>query len=229
MPAYYNENDAHAAAWLRELMARGLIAPGHIDERSIADVRPGDLAGYRQCHFFAGIGVWSYALRLAGWPDDREVWTGSCPCQTHSSAARGRHTEPDWWPIWRPLIAARRPRAVFGEQVAQARDWLDGLCDDMEAMDYEVGAAVLPACSVGTDHARHRIYFAGDTDRHGESSGPVDAKVAWLSRRRGNTRSVLPAHGASSRVRRLHAYGNAIHAELAAEFIRSYREARFAQ
>jgi hypothetical protein len=42
-----------------------------------------------QCHFFAGIGVWSYALRLAGWPDDRPVWTGLLPLSTFQ---RGRPT-----------------------------------------------------------------------------------------------------------------------------------------
>ena len=88
MTAYYNENDPYAAQWLRNLIAAGYIAPGEVDERSILDVRADDLRGFRQCHFFAGIGVWSYALRLAGWPDDREVWTGSCPCQPFSAAGQ---------------------------------------------------------------------------------------------------------------------------------------------
>src|SRR5688572_30643871 len=64
-PNYYNEHDPYAAAWLRNLIAAGHIAPGDVDERSILDVQPADLAGYVQCHFFAGIGVWSHALRLA--------------------------------------------------------------------------------------------------------------------------------------------------------------------
>src|SRR6185503_7889007 len=53
---YYNENDPKTAAWLRELIKANLIAPGEVDERSITDVRPDDLRGFRQCHFFAGIG-----------------------------------------------------------------------------------------------------------------------------------------------------------------------------
>ena len=65
--------------WLRELIKEGVIAPGDVDETPIEDVVPSTLTGYTQCHFFAGIGAWSYALRLAGWPDDRPVWTGSCP------------------------------------------------------------------------------------------------------------------------------------------------------
>ena len=86
--AYYNENDGYAADWLENLIADGHIASGIVDRRSIADVEPRDVRDFDQCHFFAGIGVWSYALRRAGWPDDRPVWTGSCPCQPFSSAGQ---------------------------------------------------------------------------------------------------------------------------------------------
>ncbi len=88
MTAYYNELDPYAAQWLRNLIAAGHIADGVVDERSIEDVRPSDLKGFTQCHFFAGIGVWSYALRNAGLSDDRPVWTGSCPCQLSARQAR---------------------------------------------------------------------------------------------------------------------------------------------
>lgn len=64
MAAYYNEFDPFAAAWLRELIKAGYIADGEVDERSIADVTGADLAGFTQCHFFAGIGGWSYASGL---------------------------------------------------------------------------------------------------------------------------------------------------------------------
>jgi len=87
---YYNESNAHAAEWLRELMADGHIAQGAVDERSIEDVSPVELSDFTQCHFFAGIGGWSRALQLAGWPDDKQVWTGSCPCQPFSIAGRKR-------------------------------------------------------------------------------------------------------------------------------------------
>jgi DNA (cytosine-5)-methyltransferase 1 len=76
---YYNEFDPGAAQWLRQLMIEGHIPFGRVDERDIRDVRGDELRGYAQCHFFAGIGGWPLALRLAGWPDDRPVWTGSCP------------------------------------------------------------------------------------------------------------------------------------------------------
>lgn len=46
MSAYYNEIEPFAAAWLRNLIAAGHIAPGDVDERSIEDVRPDDLRAY---------------------------------------------------------------------------------------------------------------------------------------------------------------------------------------
>src|SRR5262245_20693716 len=138
MAAYYNENDKYAAQWLRNLVAAGHIAPGDVDERSIVDVSPDDLRGYPQCHFFAGIGGWSYALRLAGWGDDRPVWTVSCPCQAHSSASRGRKVAPDLWPSWRDLIIACQPATIFGEQADEAGTWLDVVCDDLERNNYTV-------------------------------------------------------------------------------------------
>src|SRR4051812_10307048 len=107
MAAYYNEIEPFAAAWLRELIARGLIADGVVDDRSIEVIQPQDLAGFDQCHFFAGIGVWSYALRCAGWPDDRSVWTGSCPCQPFSNAGKVAHFS-DSRHLWPALASAHR-------------------------------------------------------------------------------------------------------------------------
>ncbi len=164
--AYYNEVDSFAAAWLRELIKAELIAPGEVDERSIEDVQPDDLRGFTQCHFFAGIGVWSYALRLAGWPDNRPVWTGSCPCPSFSAAGKGSGFEDSrhLWPRWFSLIGESRPSVIFGEQADKAIGfgWLDLIQTDLEAAGYAVGATVLGAHSVGAPHIRQRLYFVAD-------------------------------------------------------------------
>lgn len=161
--AYYNEIDPYAAQWLRNLIKADHIAPGYVDERSIVDVKPEDLTEFTQCHFFAGIGVWSYALRNAGWPDDKPVWTGSCPCQPFSAAGNqlGTADERHLAPVWLNLIRERKPANLFGEQVAAAigKHWLDDLFNELENQSYTCGAAVLPACSVGAPHLRQRLWF----------------------------------------------------------------------
>ncbi|EKT4479058.1 DNA cytosine methyltransferase [Pseudomonas putida] len=174
MSAYYNEIDQYAAQWLRNLIAAGHIAPGDVDERSIEDVHPDDLKPYTQCHFFAGVGVWSYALRRAGWPDDRPVWTGSCPCQPFSSAGQGdgfddkRHL----WPHFHWLISERQPAIVFGEQVASkdAEPWLDLVQADVEAMAYAFGAIAFPSAGVGAPHIRDRTYWVAHANSYGRKS-----------------------------------------------------------
>jgi DNA (cytosine-5)-methyltransferase 1 len=163
MAALYNEIEPFAAAWLTNLIAAGHIAKGDVDARSIADLRAVDVVGRTQCHFFAGIGVWSYALRLAGWPDDREVWTGSCPCQPFSAAGKGGGFDDDrhLWPTWFALIRECRPSVVFGEQVASpdGLKWFDLVHADLEGAGYAVGAADLCAAGVGAPHIRQRLFF----------------------------------------------------------------------
>ena len=163
MTVYYNEIDHKAAVWLRELIKRGHIADGIVDERSIEDVYPSDLRGFAQCHFFAGIGVWSYALRSAGWADDRPIWTGSCPCQPFSAAGKGTGfaDERHLWPAFYHLIKECKPECVIGEQVASknAEPWIDLVQNDMEAMGYAFGAVPFPSAGIGAPHIRDRLYW----------------------------------------------------------------------
>ena len=191
MTAYYNEFDPKAAAWLRELIKQGHISDGVVDERSIEDVTPTELAGFTQCHFFAGIGVWSYALRRAGWADNRPVWTGSCPCQPFSAAGKGAGfvDERHLWPAFHHLISQCRPDVVLGEQVASKDGlaWLDLVQSDLEATGYASGAVDLCAAGIGAPHIRQRLWWVGkrlgNTDNarpqgHGQS-GNINAPTGW--------------------------------------------------
>lgn len=178
--AYYNEIDPFAAQWLRNLIAAGHIAPGEVDERSIEDVTPDDLRGFTQCHFFAGIGVWSHSLRLAGWPDDRPVWTGSCPCQPFSAAGKGDGfaDERHLWPHFFHIINECRPQHVFGEQVASgnANTWFDLVQADLEGVGYAFGLVPFTSAGIGAPHIRERAYWvahasSGRYDRRTEAAG----------------------------------------------------------
>ncbi|WP_343390475.1 DNA cytosine methyltransferase [Candidatus Amarobacter glycogenicus] len=167
LAAYYNEIDPFSAQWLRELIKSGLIAPGDVDERDIRDVTPAEVRGYTQCHFFAGIGVWSYALRRAGWPDDESVWTGSCPCQPFSTAGKrsGTSDERHLWPSFFHLIENGGPPVVFGEQVASKDGlaWLDLVQTDLEGAGYSVWPFDTCAAGFGAPHIRQRLYFVADS------------------------------------------------------------------
>ncbi|WP_321336538.1 DNA cytosine methyltransferase [Breoghania sp.] len=163
MAAYYNEVDPYAADWLENLIADGLICPGDVDRRDVRDVHPADLAGYTQCHLYAGIGVWSYSLRLAGWPDARPVWTFSEPCQPFSAAGRRKGASDERYlrPYTHHLVSICRPAVCFGEQVASKDGlaWLDTLQTDMEGEGYAVGAVDTCSAGVGAPHIRQRLRF----------------------------------------------------------------------
>jgi len=162
--AFYSENDPKACAWLDALMSEGLITPGKIDDRSIEDIIPSDLAGYDRVHMFAGIGIWDYVLNQAGW-GDRPVWTGSCPCQSFSPAGhrKGFADERHLWPAFFHHIVHAKPGfvPVFGEQVA-SRDglaWFDLVQADLEGQGYACGAVDTCAAGFGAPHLRQRLYW----------------------------------------------------------------------
>jgi DNA (cytosine-5)-methyltransferase 1 len=169
--AYYNEIDEYAAEWLENLIAAGHIADGVVDKRSIKEVMPEDLKGFNQCHFFAGIGVWSHSLRLAGVGDDQHVWTGSCPCQPFSSAGAGKGFEDErhLWPEFFRLIDACEPQRIMGEQVASndGLAWLDLVFADLENSHYAVRATDTCAAGFGAPHVRQRLYWVADSTSSG--------------------------------------------------------------
>jgi len=245
MKVYYNEWDSYAAAWLRNLIKAGLIPAGDVDERSIVDVRADDLAGYDQCHFFAGIAGWPFAIKLAGWPDDQEVWTGSCPCQPFSCAGqrKGHVDERHLWPAFHRLIAERQPATVFGEQVSgkDGLEWLSAVRADLEGIGYAVGAADLCAASVSSPQVRQRIFwmaYARDSrfSRSIEQWDVICSVESEASAEHGyggisswlfdctNPDSIGAVDGLWRPVGQVRAYGNAIVPQVAAEFIKASLE-----
>lgn len=249
--AYYNEYDAFAADWLEALIEDGLIAPGVVDRRSIEDVEPGDLDGFVQCHFFAGIGGWSYALRLAGWPDDRPVWTGSCPCQPFSVAGKRVRFDDDrhLWPIWRGLMLCANPDVVLGEQVAD-KAWRKQVTSDFESMEYHVDGRVCRASGVGAPHRRSRFYFAanalgarmeglvtggsageagpwgwcGEADLQALGNAPFEPGDRWPQPMLRGVDDGLPTGMAAMRRQTIHGFGNAIVPQVAAKFVKAFME-----
>lgn len=162
---YYNEFDPVAAAILTELIKAGEIPLGYVDTRSIVDVTANDLRGFTGIHLFAGIGTWAYALRRAGWADNRPVWTASCPCQPFSDAGKkgGINDDRHLWPEVERLREQLKPVVIFGEQVSSADGlaWFDIVSSDLENAGYSTGAIDICAASVGAPHMRQRLYWVG--------------------------------------------------------------------
>ena len=183
MASFYNEIEPYAAQWLRNLIKAGLIPDGEVSTQSIVDLRPSDLAGFQQVHLFAGIGGWGHALRLARWPDDRPIWTGSCPCQPFSVAGKGTGTDDPrhLWPHFHRLITAVRPPIVMGEQVAgkAGYGWFDGVRADLEGTGYAGRAVDIPALAVNAPHIRQRLYWVAldmanaQQHGHGRETSPA--------------------------------------------------------
>ena len=138
---FYNDNDPWVLKWIENLSDKGVLSQGVFSSSPIEEIGslPCDLV-QPQSHFFAGIGGWPQALRLAGWPEDQPVWTGSCPCQGLSLAGKGKAEEDErhLWPEWRRLIALHRPPVIFGEQVDSVlgRRWLSEVRFDLEHLGY---------------------------------------------------------------------------------------------
>lgn len=197
--AYYNDNNYFSVEWLRQLINHGYISNGIVDERNIQNLIPGEgrkpglrLRNYKRVHLFAGIGGWDLALHLADWPEDRTVWTGSCPCQPYSVAGGrlGDQDERNLWPEMRRLISYYRPPTIFGEQVASkdGREWFAGVRADLEALGYAVGAANLCAAGEGAPHIRQRLYWVANSatqrreSRNGSFSYPTTEDEPQLSK-----------------------------------------------
>jgi len=206
MTAFYNEIDGACVAVLKEQIAHNVIAPGIVESRSIKDINPDDIKHYTQAHFFAGGGFWSVAARLAGWPDDRPLWSASCPCQPFSQAGKGAGTadERHLWPDLFRLVRAVRPRVLVGEQVSGAAGygWLDGVRADLASEGYTCWAYDIPACAIDAPHIRNRLYWcavaepdvisgrsgAGRIDgaQTSDAHGPHEVADAELPGRRSN-------------------------------------------
>ena len=197
--AYYNEFDPFAASWLRNLIKAGLIPDGDVDERDLRDIRPSEIEGYTQYHFFAGIGGWAYALRLAGWPDDRPVWTGSPPCQPFSSAGRreGFADERHLWPAFLHHIRVLRPQVLFMEQVASQDGlaWLDLVSSDLEGEGYAVGSFDLCAAGVGSPHIRQRLWVVAERVADPQGVGCIGGVQGASEKARKRRENASPATG----------------------------------
>jgi len=237
MSVYYNEIDPFLAQWLRNLIANKSIPRGDVDERDIREVRAEDVRGYTQCHFFAGLGGFAYAGRLANWPRDKPIWTGGPPCQNNSIAGaiwnvrtglRGdrsglAHT-------WLDLVERVRPPLVFFENVPGIKKWIAEIEDRLAGFGYGISRQDIASWDIGALDKRKRVWLAANADgkrlsvtrptRPSSFIGEPWRTITGDFWRKDTAGNGSIRNGVPSRVACLRAFGNAINPHVAAEIMR---------
>jgi len=153
---------------------------------------------------------------------------GGFPCQPFSVAGKQKGKEDDrhLWPDMLRLIREIEPSWVIGENVAGfIKMALDDVLLDLENEGYTAQSFVIPACAVGADHRRDRVWIVAHTNRlriQGHSikqvlGGGALQKSSYRSIKGWAKRSDIPkprvirgTDGVPSRVDRTKALGNAV-------------------
>lgn len=176
---WFNDNNAYCCSVLRRNFPESLV-----DDRSIADIQPADVAQHRECHFFAGIGGFALGLAWAGW--DRAIWTGGFPCQGISAAGHRRGLDDDrsglWWEWFRLIEACRPPRVLIENSPGLKTRGADAVLSGMEGIGYTCWSFVVGAACVGSTQERKRAWIVA-VDH--EQLGPCGSyESQWESQRR---------------------------------------------
>ena len=96
-----------------------------------------------------------------------DVITGGYPCQPFSVAGKKKGSEDsrNLWPEMFRVIKQSRPAWVVCENVyGHIRLGLDGVLLDLESEGYSTRTFIVPACSVGAQHRRDRVWIVANTN-----------------------------------------------------------------
>ena len=174
--------------------------------------------------------------------------TGGFPCQPFSvamqSQRKGKEDVRYLWPEMLRVIQEARPTWIIGENVVGIVNMaLDQVCTDLEGEGYEVEPIIIPACSVGANHKRDRVWIVANSGGikmeeckleasgnrtqslgHNRECGSEDG-VSWGGGKerdafRDDPRVLRMANGIPNRVDRIKGLGNAIVPQVASEIIR---------
>lgn len=93
---------------------------------------------------------------------------GGFPCQPFSNAGKkkGRNDDRDLWPEMFRVIKETRPTWVIGENVAGFIGMeFTRTKVNLESIGYTVQPFIIPACAVGAQHRRDRVWIIAHLDR----------------------------------------------------------------
>lgn len=106
-----------------------------------------------------------------------DVITGGFPCQPFSVAGNqeGENDDRHLWPAMFSLVQKYRPAWVIGENVAGIINMaLDNVLSDLGGEGYATRSFVIPACAIGANHRRDRVWILGYSEHNGQ---PTSAQL----------------------------------------------------
>lgn len=179
-----------------------------------------------------------------GQPGSADIISGGVPCQPASTAGQRRGAEDDrWlWPEAFRIVREVNPSWVVFENVRGLLSLEQGLAFEnllleMEAFGYETQSFVIPACAVGADHIRDRLWIIANAIGNGSKRGfPVSPKKkSWRSHSKTPryfglrpgafaSRAVYGISGKLDKGERIKALGNAIVPQVAHEIFEAIIE-----
>ena len=207
----------------------------------------GDRAGFRTV-CFSEVDPYASAVLRKHWPDvpnlgditkaDFTAYAGSTvlcggfPCQPFSAAGkrRGKADDRYLWPSMLRAIRESRPTWIVGENVNGFINM--GLADaasDLALEGYVVRPFIVPACAVGADHRRDRVWIVANAHSQGlqasrqrgettQTESPSDAPS--FPRREAYPGLLREVHGIPSRVDRIKSLGNSIVPQVAEQILK---------
>lgn len=138
--------------------------------RTLAFVERNEFCVQRLGQIWPSIPIFSDIRHFGGRPfRGIDILTGGFPCQPFSNAGEQRGAEDDryLWPEMLRVIQTTEPHWIVGENVTGIDGLgLDDCISNLEAIGYEVAPPLeIPACSVGANHPRARIWIVAHDNR----------------------------------------------------------------
>lgn len=123
-----------------------------------------------------------------------DVLSGGFPCQPFSTAGSQKGTKDDryLWPEMLRVIREVQPTYIVAENVYgifnQERGVVfETVCSQMEDSGYEIQPVIIPACAIGAQNRRDRVWFIGVLSNPGsvrQSSDQIISEGQQYSRGR---------------------------------------------
>lgn len=172
---------------------------------------------------------------LGGGLERMHLITAGFPCQPFSLAGERRSKDDDryLWPETFAIIKTHRPPWFIGENVPGIVDLaLDQVLSDLEGVGYAVQPFIVPACAVGANHIRRRVWIIANAPCAGFKGNHAARDVAErpasipceFSRRMPPPRRCGKNDGVTNRTHRVELIGNAIVPQVAHQILKAIRK-----